>query len=154
MENWARTILLDESANTHCGKDMASWYHGIPKKSSDSVDDDFWDSDDDNEQLNFLYIGGNTRVEKYIHPRLCWEDHLEKLQHEGMFSRTYRMSYEAFLKLLLFICPSLQCRNGNSDQEGAKLIRPEIVMAIALRWLGGGGGGVAILTLGMPIFAA
>jgi len=106
--------------------------------SSDSVDDDFWDSDDDDELLNFLYIGGNTRVEKYIHPRLCWEDHLEKLQHEGMFSRTYRMSYEAFLKLLLFIRPSLQCRNGNSDQGGAELIRPEIVMAIALRWLAGG----------------
>ena len=106
--------------------------------SSDSIDDKFWDSDDDDDLLNFLYIGSKSRGEKYIHRRLCWEDHLEKLQHEGLFSKTYRMSCKAFLKLLLFIRPLLQCCNGDSNQAGAELIRPEIVMDIALRWLARG----------------
>jgi hypothetical protein len=107
--------------------------------SSDSIDDEFWDSDNDDDLLNFLYVGStNCRSEKYQHHRLCWEEHLEKLQHEGMFSRTYRMSYEAFMKLLLFIRPKLLCRTGNPVQAGSELIKPEIVMAIALRWLAGG----------------
>ena len=52
--------------------------------SSDSIDDECWDSDDDDDLLNFLYIGSNSRSDKYQHSRLCWEEHLAKLQHEGM----------------------------------------------------------------------
>ena len=106
--------------------------------SSDSMDDEFWDSDDDDDLLNFLYIGSRVCGEKYQHSRLCWEEHLEKLQHEGMFARTYRMSYEAFMKLLLFIRPKLQCQTGNLVQAGSELLKPGIVMASALRLLGGG----------------
>ena len=66
--------------------------------SSDSIDDEFWDCDDDDDLLNFLYVGSTrSRNEKYQQNHLCWEGHLEKLQHEGMFARTYRMTYEASL---------------------------------------------------------
>ena len=121
--NYERHLLDDRDSYSLC--------------SSDSIDDEFWDSDNDDDL--FLYVGSTrSRNEKYQHTRLWWEDHLEKLQHEGMFARTDRMTYQAFLKLLLFICPKLQCQTGNSNQAGSELIKPELVMAIALHWLSGG----------------
>ena len=86
-----------------------------------------------------MYVGTTVREDKYKHVHLSWDPHVEKLQHEGMFSRTYRMTHEAFLKLLSLIGPILSLDTGLSKStRGAEVIQPEVVMAIALRWLAGG----------------
>ena len=40
----------------------------------------------------------NFRGERWDHERLCWDDHVTQLQHEGIFSAEYhRMSLKAWL---------------------------------------------------------
>jgi hypothetical protein len=113
--------------------------YSMSSDDDDSSDDEFWDDDDDEELLYFMYVGSTIREDKYKHVRLSWDQHVEKLQHEGMFSRTYRMTHSAFLKLLSLIGPKLSFDTGLSKQtRGAEVIQPEVVMAIALRWLAGG----------------
>ncbi len=49
------------------------------------------------------------------------------------------MTHAAFLKLLSLIGPKLAVDTGLSNQtRGAKVIQPDIAIAIALRWLAGG----------------
>jgi hypothetical protein len=77
-----------------------------------------------------------TRAEKWYHERLCFSNHVEKLEHEGMFERTYRMSLRAFRKLIGMLGESITLDHRRSGN--AVPILPEIVAAIGLRWLAGG----------------
>jgi hypothetical protein len=58
---------------------------------------------------------------------------VEKLQHEGIFARTYQITHAAFLNLLSLRGPKLAFDTGFSNQtRGAEVVQPEIVIAIAL----------------------
>ncbi len=85
-----------------------------------------------------MYVATTVCEDKYSHVRFFWDQHVEKLQHKGMFSRTYQMTHAAFLKFLSLIGPKLAFDTGLLNQtRGAEVIQPDIVMAIALRWLAG-----------------
>jgi hypothetical protein len=109
----------------------------------DDSDEDWYDDDDD--ELATLVIAemfDDTRNFKWDHCRVSWTDHVDKLIHEKMFDRTYRMSYESFCKLADMLRVKLTCDCVKSKASCAGTsglpIFPELVMAIGLRWLAGG----------------
>ena len=51
------------------------------------------------------------RRDRWDHTRIDWAAHVEKLCHEQRFKREYRMSLEAFNKLVFILSPSLQRNN-------------------------------------------
>ena len=89
-----------------------------------------------NSHMMNTHMINRTRADKWYHRRLCFSHHVEKLEHEGMFERTYRMSLRAFRKLLVTLGESITLDHRKS--AGAVPILPEMVVAIGLRWLAGG----------------
>ena len=69
----------------------------------------------------------------------CWEDHLLRL-NETDFKRRYRLDFDSFMKLLRVISKDLdvddECRAACGRQ--GELVRNEVKLAIALRYLAGG----------------
>ena len=105
-----------------------------------SNDDYFVDKEDSNvEILPVLLLSLFTRKTKWQHRRLAWLDHVQKLQHEDMFTRTYQMSLEAFGALVKLLYGNISYDYSKygyiSSQEP---IFAEIPVAIGLCWLVGG----------------
>ena len=99
------------------------------------------DWDELEEQLRLMLMGvavtGERKI-KWKHSRLNWNEHVEKLLHEEEFDATYQMSLEAFTTLLDFLCPMISPNLIKALNSCDEPIYPEMVMAVGLRWLGGG----------------
>ena len=65
-----------------------------------------------------------------------WDAHVEKLRHKQHFKREYRMSLEAFNKLVFILSLSLQRNNMYSCSSTP--ISPIITISIGIRYLAGG----------------
>jgi len=105
------------------------------------IEDEDEDNDELEEMAQFLATmteAKNERNIKWKHQRLNWNEHVDKLVHEESFAAKYRMSLDAFNTLLellrIMITPNLFKASNLCDEP----IYPEMVMAIGLRWLGGG----------------
>jgi hypothetical protein len=87
---------------------------------------------------NFLQIDGGGRKSFWDHERLDWCRHLEKLRHEGLFARRYRMPEKAFNRLVELLVPFLPSDVTKSRNRCSHEIYPEIIVGIGLRYLAGG----------------
>ncbi|KAI2500618.1 hypothetical protein MHU86_13839 [Fragilaria crotonensis] len=104
-------------------------------------------SSDDEDLMDLLFLYNVTdeafspgenekrqRRPKWIHKRLNWEEHVRKLHHEQAFDRTYRMSFDAFNRLLDLLRDDLM--TISATQHGgcrdADAVEPELVMAIGI----------------------
>ena len=103
----------------------------------DNSDEDWYDGNDD--ELATLVIAEMFDDTRWDYCRVSWTDHVDKLIHEKMFDRTYRMSYESFCKLadMLRVKLSCDCVKSKASCSGTSGLQifPELVMAIGLRWL-------------------
>ena len=108
------------------------------------VDNDGWeDLEVDFEEFltlyNFLQSDEDkTRKTFWDHERLDWSKHVEKLRHEGLFSKRYRMPKKAFNKLVELLAPQLQTDVTKSRNPCSHEIYPKITVGIGLRYLAGG----------------
>ena len=103
-------------------------------------DDYFDEEEDDNvETLLVLPLSLFTRKTKWEHRQLTWLGHVQKLQHEDMFTRTYQMTLEAFGALVILLYGNISYNYSKygytSSQEP---IKAEITIVIGLCWLAGG----------------
>jgi len=94
-----------------------------------------WEYDD-------IYMDGHhieeedvTRKEALSRIRLDWIAHVEKCLHENSFHQKYRMSHQAFCKLVRILRPKLE-RDHLKASRGL-YINPHIVVAIGVRYLAG-----------------
>ena len=105
------------------------------------ADDDDEIDEDEEEEIYFLLLCLATQYNKsikYDRTRISWEDHVTLLQHENMFSRTYRMSLSAFNNLVQVLYPRICFNLKKAMNSCGEPISPQIVIAIGLRWLAGG----------------
>ena len=75
------------------------------------------------------------RRERWDHTWIDWDAHVDKLCHEQRFKREYRMSLEAFNKLVFIVSPSLQ--RNNMYSRSSTPISPIIIIGIDIRYLAG-----------------
>ena len=76
-----------------------------------------------------------------VEEKVTWGRHVEVLQHRGEFGRTYHMELATFEKLVEILRPAVTLdatKSSNSTQGESMPIYPELVVAVGLRWLGGG----------------
>ena len=76
-----------------------------------------------------------TRNYKWQDTRLNWEEHVDKLRHTNSFAQKYRMSYDAFNKLLGILRPFITVnaiKSMNSCPESSGPIYPELIMAMGI----------------------
>jgi hypothetical protein len=101
--------------------------------------DELLDDTFDQELILLLLLAKEQRNFKWHQKKLPWDEHVAKLHHERQFSRTYRMSHEAFCNLKKILLPFLvpNCTRWNQSNND-EIIYPELVMAIGLRWVAGG----------------
>jgi hypothetical protein len=80
------------------------------------------------------------RRPRWVHKRLDWAEHLRKLHHEQAFDRTYRMSFNAFCRLMDFLRDDLITMTASQrvGYHDTNAIQPELIAAIGIRWLAGG----------------
>ena len=80
------------------------------------------------------------RRPRWIHKQLNWAEHVRKLHHKRAFDRTYRMSFDAFDKLLDFLRDDLMTMTAtqHGGYHDTDAVQPELIMAIGIRWLAGG----------------
>jgi hypothetical protein len=116
-------------------------FRSLLDDSSDDDDEFFQDLEDRMMLIYQLSMMPTTdRRFKWKNTRLNWMEHVLKLGHTEEFDQTYRMSLEAFQKLLGILRPMItvdviKSRNSTPDSEP---IYAELVMHIGLRWLAGG----------------
>jgi len=98
----------------------------------------FGGDDDDWDDYMFLVDGDEVeaRGERWNHKRIYWPLHVEKLLHEKMFDRTYRMSHAAFTYLCIILRPTLERNHAMSNEEDP--ITVEMTVGCGLRILSGG----------------
>ena len=80
---------------------------------------------------------GDVRKEEWFRSRLNWNEHVRKLEHEGLFERKYRMTLRAFTKLVDTLRPHL----NHHSWKRKKSINPvpiEVMVSSAIRLLAGG----------------
>ena len=87
---------------------------------------------------NFLEHDKEKRKTFWDHDRLDWSTHLEKLRHEGLFAKRYRMPEKAFIRLVDLLVPFLPGDVTKSRNRCTHEIYPEIIVGIGLRYLAGG----------------
>ena len=107
------------------------------------VDNDGWDDlelefEEFLTLYNFLQQDEEKRKTFWDHQRLHWSTHVDKLRHEGLFGRRYRMPESAFNKLVELLKPMLPGDVTKSRNRCSHEIYPEIIVAIGLRYLAGG----------------
>jgi DDE superfamily endonuclease len=80
------------------------------------------------------------RIFKMHGSRVNWQDHIKLLLHRSEFTSTYHMEIETFDALLSILRPliTLDVIKSNNSTSNEGPIYPELVMAVGLRWLGGG----------------
>ena len=88
------------------------------------------------QDFNIIFDDPIPRRERWDHTQIDWDAHVEKLCHEQCFKREYRMSLEAFNKLVFILSPSLQRNNMYSRLSTP--ISPIIIVGIGIRYLAGG----------------
>ena len=98
-----------------------------------SNDEEDEQKDDNETQRQQRY---RPREPKWTQPRLCWDSHIERLVHETLFQRTYRMSLEAFRNLKELLGPTICLKAYRSPVP--EPIYPELVMAVGIRYFSGG----------------
>ncbi len=94
------------------------------------------DQDKDNDTTLQQQHRCTTREPKWIHLRLSWESHVTVLVHENLFTRTYRMSADAFQNLRALLGESIYLQAHRSPVP--EPIYPELVMVVGIRYLSGG----------------
>ena len=108
--------------------------------------DAFLDDDDElllvrrqfmiNMQLKQLLLPeeADGRKKKWRHNRLNWSQHVQQLQHEGLFKQTYRMSLKSFNKLvdLLREDITVDCAKSMNSTGGNEPIYPKLVVAAGI----------------------
>ena len=112
----------------------------------DEEDSDMSDSDEDDRSeqalllLAVAYEGFlATRADAVFHQRVLWNRHVETLQADGTFNRTYRMPLQQFNKLLGLLRPHIGVDIQHStSRTGVMSISPEIILHCVVRWLAGG----------------
>ena len=77
----------------------------------------------------------SMKGDSVMRSRLDWEDHVFKLNHEGMFERKYRMSQKAFENLVSLIQPII---DYDENKNRYALVSVQVMLAITLRLLAGG----------------
>ena len=83
--------------------------------------DNFDEEDDDCvEILPVLIQSLFTRKNKCEHQELAWLGHVQKLQHEDMFTRTYQMSLEAFVAIFCIIIGNISIQQFHKCSKGFK----------------------------------
>jgi hypothetical protein len=80
------------------------------------------------------------RIFKMHGKKVNWQDHIELLLHRNEFTSTYHMEKETFDALLSILRPliTVDIIKANNSTSNDGHIYPELVMAVGLRWLGGG----------------
>ena len=112
-------ISIDSSSD-----DDASLQHlfksNIMKMNSNDV---YFDEEEDSndEILLVLLLSLFTRKTKWEYQQLAWLGHVQKFQHEDMFTRTYQMSLEFFRALVKLLHRNISHKNSKygytSSQE-------------------------------------
>ena len=62
----------------------------------------------------FQDVTAEVRGHRWNHGRMCWDDHVEQLVHEGMFNTEYRMSLPAHGEFIRILDPILERAEYNS----------------------------------------
>jgi hypothetical protein len=83
-----------------------------------------------------LFFYDDVREAKWHHRRIDWETHVFLLQHENLIKQTYRMSLAAFQKLTRILGKDIIVDEVYCPVD--EPIVPEIVVAVAIRYLSGG----------------
>ena len=87
---------------------------------------------------NFLEHDKEKRKTFWDHHRLDWSTHVEKLRHEGLFAKRYRMPEKAFIRLVDLLLPFLPGDVTKSRNRCTHEIYPDIMVGIGIRYLAGG----------------
>ena len=88
------------------------------------------------QDFDIIFDDPMPRRDRWDHTQIDWDAHVEKLCHEQHFKREYRMSLEAFNKLVFIL--SLSLRRNNMYSHMSTPISPIIIVGIGIRYLAGG----------------
>ena len=88
------------------------------------------------QDFDILFGDSIPRNDSWDHTQIDWDAHMEKLCHKQRFKREYRMSVQAFNKLVFILSPSLQRNNVYSHSSTP--ISPIIIVGIGIQYLAGG----------------
>ena len=129
--------ILSNRKNSHIFPCMSQFCSIKNKKMSD---DSSCSSNLDTFQMyqdfEIIFDDPIPRRDQWDHTRIDWDEHVEKLCREQRFKREYRMSLEAFNKLVFILSLSLQ--RNNMYSHSSTLISPIIIIGIGIRYLAGG----------------
>ena len=108
----------------------------------DDFDDDYDDDKYDNSsEIAPLFLASFllfSRRSKWEHQQSAWFAHVEKLQHENIFSQTYRMSFHPFKVLVDMLFENISYDYSRYGFTSTQMpIRAEMTVAIGLCWLAG-----------------
>ena len=76
------------------------------------------------------------RRKRWLHIRIDWVKHVQKLEHERMFVRTYGMPLVAFQNLVSLLSPIVM--RNTSRSRSSQPISVELIVAVGMRYLRGG----------------
>lgn len=88
------------------------------------------------DQNNGHSSSARKRRKRWLHIRIDWVKHVQKLEHERMFVRTYGMPLVAFQNLVSVLSPVI-VRN-TSRSRSPQPISVELIVAVGIRYLRGG----------------
>ena len=106
-----------------------------------SDSDSEFDDDDDDGLMRLLLCAPETRADRTYRVRLVWDEHVQQLEIEKKFERTYRMSHWSFTKLFDLIRHDISINEHMSyvcSAGSTRAIIPEIVLHCFIRYLAGG----------------
>ena len=91
----------------------------------------------EDEELEFLIVkrlfeeNRKTRLFKWRHARIDWQEHLAKEQHTGNFNSQYHMEYPIFCVLVDILRPwiTVDFQKSMNSTSGNIPIYPELVVA-------------------------
>ena len=100
---------------------------------------------EDEEEEEFLLVkrrfeeNRKTRIFKWRHTRIDWQEHLAKEHHTGNFESRYHMDLDKFNTLVDLLRPwiTVDFRQSMRSTSGNIPIYPELVVATGLRFMGG-----------------
>ena len=90
-----------------------------------------FDEMDDDEKDGSTFEG---RKDDWVRSRMNWDDHVNKLQHENLFERKYRMTHRAFQKLVNLLTPYLKHEGVGHTLRKSQ----DLMVAATIRLLAGG----------------
>jgi hypothetical protein len=112
----------------------------IDTKDAQSTSDGIIDATNDISDLeDLLFLQRsvfNFRNDRWDHKRMSWDNHVDQLEHEGLFSNEYLMTRPTQEKLVSIVAPYLQRAQYNSRCSEPILV--EHIVAVGIRVLSGG----------------